>query len=162
MCLLTSKDFEYHRMDVVVHELSESMRKNADDWELDIHEPIHNSESFSHNHILILRHKSTQQEFLISENPLHFNVDMSRVFDVLVNDLPNERYLTQVFSEAQRYRLYDDFNREFKVVTFINEYVDKHDLELRPFKNPQQRVLFDHFLDGKEWKYPTLKLNKIA
>ena len=84
------------------------------------------------------------------------------VFDVLVNDLPNERYLTQVFSEAQRYRLYDDFNREFKVVTFINEYVAKHDLELRPFKNPQQRVLFDHFLDGKEWKYPTLKLNKIA
>jgi len=161
--MLKSKQFEYNRMDVVCHEIQQSFNNEPENWELLMHEPILNQGSFSHNHLLTLKHKEGGFEFLISENPLHFHVDMERVFDVLVGDVPKELYLTEVFSKGQKEMLYDYFLRYMpskqSTTQFIQEYAEKTGTYLRPFKSPQQEEVFTFFTKGKKSKYPTVELD---
>ena len=157
--MLKSKQFEYSRMDIVCHEIVQSFKKEPEKWELLMHEPILNQGSFSHNHLLTLKHVDSDTEFLISENPLHFHVDMERVFDVLVGDIPKELYLTEVFSKSQKEMLFDYFTRYMpsnqSTEEFIRSYSEKTGAYLRPFKSPQQEEVFTFFTKGKESKYPT-------
>lgn len=161
--MLKSKNFEYNRMDVVCHEIIQSFKNEPESWELLMHEPILNQGSFSHNHLLTLKPKNSEFEFLITENPLHFHVDMERVFDVLVGDVPKELYLTEVFSKAQKEMLYQHFLRYMpskqSINQFIQDYAAKTNTYLRPFKSPQQEEVFTFFTQGKDGKYPTVELD---
>lgn len=161
--MLKSKQFEYGRMDIVCHEMVQSFKNEPENWKMEMHEPILNQGSFSHNHLLVLKHVDHDVEYLISENPLHFHIDMERVFDVLVGDVPKELYLTEVFSKAQKERLYGAFQTysQYTVTPtqFIENYAKETGTYLRPFKSPQQENIFSFFTKDKHTKYPHLDLD---
>lgn len=155
--MIKTHDFEYTGMTTVVHELCSSFKNDYDKWSFSIIDPVHNSESFSHNHLLVLKHEDSDFQFLISENPLHFHIDMERVFDVLVEDFPSGRYLSEIFSKSQKETIYSNFCKNFSPTEYITNYALEHELSLRPFKNAQQKNVSDFFMKDKQFKYPTIK-----
>lgn len=151
--MIKSKDFEYHRMDVVVREMTKSLTKQ--EWSLAMLQPQHNSANFAYTHLLVLQHSGYPYDFLISSNPLHFHVDMNTVFDV-VDEIPPERFLSKVFSNAQKETLYYVLNQSYRLSEYITDYANDNGLMLRPFKSTYQSELYEFMMRDKMHKHPTL------
>lgn len=151
--MLKSKDVEFQHMYTVAHEMNLSFRHNTHQWTMELLEELHKDSEYKLDHyLLVLKHEDSNTQYLISYHPLHFHVDMDMVFDIVDVESGNRKNI-QVFSHTQKEMMYKEFIRNFNPVEFISKEAKERYIQLRPFKNEEQKAVYDQFMKGTETKY---------